>query len=115
MKKEFFAERITQLRLEKNISEYRLSMNLGQSSSYINMIANGKALPSKKAFLAICDYFEITAGRFFMPCLNEKTEWLLKNIQGLSDKDIDVLHHIVEAFLDQKRLIQKEDGRYRER
>jgi len=65
MDKHFIADRITALRLRKNISEYRMSLELGQSKSYIQGITSGKALPSVKQLFNLCDYFGITVSEFF--------------------------------------------------
>lgn len=65
MDEKFIGERITTLRLKKNVSEYRMSLELGQSKSYIQGITSGKAMPSMKQFLSICDYFGITPAEFF--------------------------------------------------
>ncbi len=46
-------ERITRLRLERNLSEYQLSYELGQSKGYIQSITSGRALPSMAMFLEI--------------------------------------------------------------
>ena len=62
---EFVRERITQLRLQKGISEYKMSYDLGHSRGYINNISSGKTLPSMTEFLAMCDYFCITPAEFF--------------------------------------------------
>ena len=60
-----FAKRIEQLRLEKDVSAREMSLALGQNPSYINLIENGKALPSLIIFFYICDYFQITPKDFF--------------------------------------------------
>jgi len=65
MDEKFIGERITTLRLKKNVSEYRMSLELGQSKSYIQGITSGKAMSSKKQFLSPCDYFGITPAEFF--------------------------------------------------
>ncbi len=62
---EFVKERITQLRLQKGVSEYKMSYDLGHSRGYIYNISSGKTLPSMTEFFAICDYFEITPIEFF--------------------------------------------------
>ena len=62
---EFVRERITQLRLQKGVSEYKMSYDLGHSRGYINNISSGKTLPSMSEFLAICDYMNITPMDFF--------------------------------------------------
>ena len=55
MNETFIRERITELRIQKNISEYKMSLDLGHSKSYIQSISSGKALPSMSEFLYICD------------------------------------------------------------
>lgn len=65
MDAEFVRERITQLRLQKDVSEYKMSYDLGHSRGYINNISSGKTLPSMTEFFAICDYFGISPVEFF--------------------------------------------------
>ena len=62
---DFIRERITRLRLERNLSEYQLSYELGQSKGYIQSITSGRALPSMAMFLDICDYFNLAPSEFF--------------------------------------------------
>lgn len=61
----YIRNRITELRMKKNISEYQMSLELGQNKNYIQGISSGKAMPSMAQFLNICDYFEITPMQFF--------------------------------------------------
>ena len=65
MTAKFVQERITQLRLQKGVSEYKMSYDLGHSRGYIYNISSGKTLPSMNEFFAICDYFGITPETFF--------------------------------------------------
>ncbi len=65
MYSEFVRERITKLRVQKGVSEYKMSYDLGHSRGYINNISSGKTLPSMTEFFAICEYFEITPTDFF--------------------------------------------------
>ena len=60
MNEEFIRNRITQLRLQKGVSEYQMSYALGHSRGYIYNISSGKSLPPMGEFLSICDYFDIT-------------------------------------------------------
>lgn len=62
---QWFAERLTQLRLERNASARDMSLSLGQSASYINKIENRRALPSMAGFFYICEYLGITPQEFF--------------------------------------------------
>ena len=93
MDETFIRNRITELRLKRGISEYQLSLDLGQNRSYIQAISSGRALPSMKQFLNICEYFEITPLQFFdtsesNPQLVKKA---LDGIWTLSDDDLIML------------------------
>lgn len=65
MDEDFIRQRITELRIQKNVSEYRMSLDLGHSKSYVQSITSGRALPSMPEFLYICEYFGITPTDFF--------------------------------------------------
>lgn len=97
---EFIRNRITQLRIAKDVSEYQMSLDLGHSKSYIQGISSGRALPSMSEFISICDYFEITPKDFFdsktdNPALVQK---LLDIVGKLNDDDIELLINIAEKF-----------------
>lgn len=61
----FIKNRITELRCQKGISEYTLSLAIGRSQGYIQSISSGRILPSMNTFLDICKYFDITPTEFF--------------------------------------------------
>ncbi len=58
-------DRITQLRVKKNVSEHRMSLDLGKSGSYIRGITSGTALPSVKELFNIISYFDMSPAEFF--------------------------------------------------
>lgn len=90
MNEQFIRERITQLRLQKGVSEYQMSYDLGHSRGYIYNISSGKALPPMKEFLAICDYFEITPQQFFDDS-TRNPELIQKALSGLKELSEDDL------------------------
>ena len=92
MEIEFVRERITQLRIQKGISEYKMSYDLGHSRGYINNISSGKTLPSMTEFFAICDYFEITPVEFFNANLSNPklSKDLLSALEQLSEEDLQL-------------------------
>lgn len=100
MDKEFIRNRITELRLKKNISEYQMSLDLGQNRSYIQAISSGRAMPSMIQFLKICDYFEITPLEFFdSDAVNPQL--LRKAVNGmkrLSDDDLMLLIGLIHRL-----------------
>ncbi|MCD8331405.1 MAG: helix-turn-helix domain-containing protein [Oscillospiraceae bacterium] len=65
MKEQYIRDRITELRLQKGVSEYKMSLDLGHSKSYIQSISSGKSLPSMPEFLYICEYLGVTPKDFF--------------------------------------------------
>ena len=97
---EFVRNRITELRLNKGISEYQLSYDLGHSRGYINNISSGKALPSMNEFFTICDYFEISPIDFF-DSKHSHPEVLKKTIdalQNLNDNDIKLVADLIDRL-----------------
>lgn len=70
---EFVRQRITQLRLERDVSEHRMSFDLDKSGSYIRGITSGKALPSLTELFHIFEYFDMTPAEFFAPLDDENT------------------------------------------
>lgn len=100
MDEEFIRKRITQLRLQKNVSEYRMSIDLGHSRSYIQSISSGRALPSMSEFLYICDYFNITPVDFFDTQSHETllVQELNDLSKNLSKDDLNILIQLSKRF-----------------
>lgn len=61
----FLRSRISELISQRNLSEHRLSLEIGKSGSYIRAITNGLTLPSVKELFNIIAYFEISPSEFF--------------------------------------------------
>ena len=100
MNTEFIRNRITQLRLQKGISEYQMSYELGHSKSYIYNISSGKSLPPMEEFLKICSYFNITPSQFFDESL--ETPALLQSategLKKLSDDDLLLIINMIRRL-----------------
>lgn len=101
MYENFVRERITQLRIQKGVSEYKMSYDLGHSRGYINNISSGKALPSMAEFFAICEYFGITPIDFFDRGIQNpgKLNQTLRDMERLSEEDLDLIYRHVERLL----------------
>lgn len=65
MNNNFIGERVTSLRLQKGISEYKLSKNIGKCNNYINKVSSGRLVPTIETLFSICEYFGITLSQFF--------------------------------------------------
>lgn len=101
MNADFVRDRITQLRLQKGLSEYKMSYDLGHSRGYINNISSGKSLPSMNEFFAICDYFDITPIEFFNEEIRNPQLMgsIVSDIQKLNDEDLDLVHKTIQRLL----------------
>ncbi len=71
----FVRNRITELRLQKDVSEHRMSLDLGKSGAYLHKISSGKALPSLHELFNIIEYFSMTPAAFFAPCEDKETHF----------------------------------------
>lgn len=101
MDAEFVRERITRLRLQKGVSEYKMSYDLGHSRGYVHNISSGKTLPSMAEFFAICEYFHLTPEEFFKenvpnPRLHKE---LLDMLEQLSEEDLELTAANVRRLL----------------
>ena len=101
MYKNFIRERINYLRMQHNISEYQLSLDLGHSQGYIQSITSGRTLPSMSAFLDICDYFEITPLEFFDPAISNPPlfQTVMNDIKTLSEDDLLILSLVLKLII----------------
>lgn len=100
MEESFVRKRISSLRVKKGVSEYKMSLDIGHSKSYIQSISSGRALPSLSELLYICDYFGITPMQFFdegmeFPVL---TNQLLEATSSLDDEDLKILLSVAKRL-----------------
>lgn len=100
MDEQFIRERITQLRLQKGVSEYQMSYDLGHSRGYVYNISSGKALPPMKEFLSICDYFGITPQEFFDESLPSPglLRQALDGMRHLSPEDMQLILSLIHRL-----------------
>ncbi len=100
----YIRDRITELRLKKNVSEYQMSTDLGQNKGYIQAISSGKALPSMAQFLRICDYFEMTPLQFFdSEAVNPQLlHRAMEGMRRLSEDDLIMLIGFINRLQSEK-------------
>ena len=108
MYEDFVRERITQLRLQKNVSARDMSLSLGQNDSYINRIENKKAAPSLQGLFYICEYFGITPQEFFDEgnAYPEKLAELINDMKLLDEKALVHIAGLVKELVGKKQLNQ---------
>lgn len=100
MEEQFIRDRLSRLREEKQISERKMSLDLGHSTSYIRSITSGRALPSMGEFLYICEYLGITPMEFFN---EDKATTLTQQkaidyIYTMPNKDVELLIGFIERL-----------------
>lgn len=61
----YIRNRITELRLQKGVSEYQMSLDLGHGKNYIRSITSGRTLPSLTELPYICEYLGVSWKDFF--------------------------------------------------
>ena len=94
----YVRERITDLRTQKDVSEHRMSLELGKSGSYVRGITSGAALPSLRELFNIMAYFEVSPSEFFdgLDDQDSLRTALRGRLMKLNDEDLQK----VSSFLD---------------
>ncbi len=100
MFEEYFVERLTSLRNQKNVSAREMSLALGQNESYINRIENKLAFPSMQVFFYICEYFQISPQDFFdmgnpAPI---KINQIVEESKKLDDIQLDTVMSVIKGL-----------------
>ena len=82
---EFIRIRITKLRIAKNISEHKMSLDLDKSGSYIRGITSGAALPS------VGELFDMTPAEFFAPLDDANTPYreLCEKLRTMNEEELE--------------------------
>lgn len=95
---DFVRSRITQLRLEKNVAEHKMSLDIGKSGSYIRGITNGGSLPSLKELFNIIEYFGMTPSEFFDPLEAKDSVYskLCDKLRTMDESELEKVSTFVE-------------------
>lgn len=103
MDEQFIRDRISILRTKQGISEYKMSLDLGHSKSYVQSISSGRSLPSLPEFLYICEYLGVTPKEFFDTEMEEPQliHQLIEYAKRLSPDDLNLIITVTER-LDKK-------------
>jgi len=105
----FFSRRLNQLRSKRNISARDMSLSIGQSESYINLIENQRSLPSLNMVFVICEFLGVTPQEFFT--VNEEPSVIIKeineNIARLESDQLQVLNNLVKIMASDPRIKDK--------
>jgi len=104
LEKDFIRKRITELRLARGISERKMSLDLGHSTSYVRSITAGRTLPSMTEFLYICEYLSVTPEEFFNEgyAFTETKQKIIDRVQAMTNEEADLLLQYID-FLDKRK------------
>ena len=101
----FIGKRVATLRNAKRISARSMSLELGQSSEYINQIENGRSMPSVEGLINICDYFEISLSDFFDTQTTYPLEYkdLLSELNKLDTFELEQIVNLIKLITRNKK------------
>lgn len=93
MDSSFIRTRLSDLRIKKGVSEYKMSLDLGHSKGYIQGISSGKAFPSVPELFYICEYLGVSLQEFFSPEIDDPhlVNELYNLAKTLEPEDLQVL------------------------
>ena len=97
---DFVKNRITELRMKEDISEYTLSKRMGHSKGYIYNISSGRALPPLIVFFDICRYFKISPKEFFDTEMDDPqmVAEAMDGFKQLSEKDQQTILDLINSL-----------------
>ena len=101
---EFVRTRITELRIQKDVSEHKMSLDLDKSGSYIRGITSGASMPSVKELFNIISYFDMTPVDFFAPLGTEDAPYsnICERLRTLDNADLEKVNTFLDWIADQK-------------
>ncbi len=100
MDKSFIKDRYAKIRSAHKISARKLSLELGQSTEYINQIENGKNMPSVEGLMNFCDYFGMSLGEFFDDQLEYPVEYknIIKELNKLDSMEVEQIYQLLKLI-----------------
>ena len=99
---QYIRHRITALRIKKNVSEYRMSTDMGHSKSYMQGISSGRSVPSLGEFLYMCEYLGVTPREFFDDGIRapQAVHTLYELTCDMSERDVKFLIETAKRLLE---------------
>ena len=98
-----FGDLLRTFRNQRGLSAREMSLALGQNVNYINLIENGKRLPSMQGFFSICEYMQISPAEFFSAGLSKSEiadRNLYESLTKLTTKQKQILVDFIKEFSD---------------
>ena len=96
LSKEEILNRIGYFRNKKNITAYKLGMQLGHSKTYFYRIESGEIKLTMEMFIDVLEVLGVTTSEFFYPFINEDDEKLITKILSLSKESKLIIKTLLE-------------------
>ncbi len=98
LSKKEIIERIGYFRNKKNISAYKLGIELGHSKTYFYRVESGEIQLTINMLLEILDILDVTTTEFFCPTLKEDDKTLLDIINELSPENKQTIIDLIKKL-----------------
>lgn len=102
MDMEYVRQKITELRIKRNLSEYQLSYDVGHSKNYVHNIVAGHSQPSVKELLYLIEVLGVTPRDFFDEACEFSNPYLSKRIMDgikeMSDENLEAVLLMIERL-----------------
>lgn len=102
MDMEYIRNKITELRIQRDLSEYQLSYDLGHSKNYVHNIVTGHSQPSVKELLYLIEILGVSPRDFFDEaqeiCNPIVVKKILDCIKDMPDQDLAAVLTVAERL-----------------
>lgn len=92
------AERIKELRTEKNLTQAELARKLGLTRGGVNSWEQSLSLPSLQCLVTLSQFFNTSAD--YLLRLSDRTSI---NVSGLRDRDIALVNDIIDRLREESK------------
>lgn len=98
LSKKEIIDRIGYFRNKRNISAYKLGMQLGHSKTYFYRIESGEIQLTLDLLLDVLEILNVTTTEFFCPTLKEDDKILLDMIKNLSPENKQTILDLIKKL-----------------
>lgn len=98
LSKKEIIDRIGYFRNLRNISAYKLGMELGHSKTYFYRIESGEIQLTLDKLLEVLEILNVTTTEFFCPTLKEDDKVLLNMIGNLSTENKQIIVDLIKKL-----------------
>ena len=98
LSKKEIIDRIGYFRNQRNMSAYKLGMELGHSKTYFYRVESGEIQLNIDSLLEILEVLQVSTTEFFCPTLSEDDFILLDMINGLSKENKRTIMDLIKKL-----------------